>query len=102
MPRKQNRPGMRIALITIIALFLCGTARAQSMAIDSLTGPVTAHEISAFKAYMAVQVPPPTPFGIFNGTNGDHNEWADGNGGNALEAMGMMYELCGDIGILTN
>ncbi len=77
-------------------------ARAASMAIDSLTGPVTQNEINSFKTYMATQIPPVTPWGALNGTNGDHNHWADGDGGNDLEAFGLMYEISGDVTILTN
>jgi autotransporter-associated beta strand protein len=88
--------------IVTAGLFLANWAHAASMVIDSLSGPVTQNEITQFKAYMATQIPPPTPFGIYSGTNGDHNEWADGNGGNALEAMGLMYEISGDTAILTN
>jgi hypothetical protein len=72
------------------------------MAIDSLNGPVTQNEIDSFKVYMAAQVPPSTPWGVYNSTKGDHNEWADGNGGNGLEAMGLMYEISNDRTILTN
>ena len=93
---------MRVALSTFIAtLVFCCVARAQ-MNIQSLTGPVTQSEINSFKSYMLTQVPPPTPFGIYNATNGDHNEWADFGGGSALEAFGMMYEVSADITILTN
>jgi autotransporter-associated beta strand protein len=93
---------MRVVLSTFTAaLFFCCAARAQ-MSIQSLTGPVTQSEINSFKSYMLTQVPPPTPFGVYNATNGDHNEWADFSGGNALEAFGMMYEVTGDITILTN
>lgn len=88
--------------IITVGLFLANGLHAASMAIDSLSGPVTQNEINQFKAYMATQVAPPTPFGLASGTNGDHNEWADGNGGNALEAMGLMYEISGDLTILTN
>src|SRR5579862_2773112 len=88
--------------IIAAGLFFTNWMHAASMAIDSLSGPVTQNEINQFKAYMATQIPPPTPFGLPGGTNGDHNEWADGNGGNALEAMGLMYEISGDITILTN
>jgi autotransporter-associated beta strand protein len=90
-------------LIFSLCLFLpLIGAQAQSLAIDSLTGPVTQNEISSFKAYMLTQIPPPTPFGIYNATNGDHNDWADFGGGNALESFGLMYEVTGDITILTN
>ena len=49
---------------------------------------------------MQVQTPPQTPWGALNGTNGDHNEWADGTGGRELEAMGEMYEVSTNITIL--
>src|SRR5262249_19683813 len=88
--------------IVAVGLFLTNWMHAASMAIDSLSGPVTQNEIDQFKAYMATQIPPPTPFGLPGGTNGDHNDWADGTGGNALEAMGLMYEVSGDLTILTN
>ena len=71
---------------------------AAQMAIDSLTGPITTNEISAFEAYMATQTPGQTPWGTLGGTG--HNEWADGNSGNALEALGLMYEASGDMAIL--
>lgn len=96
------RPCSRFFFCLCLFLLPLTGVRAQSLAIDSLTGPVTQNEISSFKAYMLTQVPPPTPFGIYNATNGDHNEWADFGGGNALESFGLMYEVTGDITILTN
>src|SRR5271154_4095671 len=90
-------------LVFLFFLLLAATdARAASMAIDSLTGPGTQNEITSFKNYMATQIPPVTPWGALNGTNGDHNHWADGDGGNDLEAFGLMYEISGDVTILTN
>ena len=68
------------------------------MAIDSLSGPITQNEINSFKTYMNAQTPGPTPWGALNGTG--KNAWADGTSGNALEAMGLMYEATGDIEIL--
>ncbi|HXF10901.1 MAG TPA: hypothetical protein VN625_08960, partial [Desulfuromonadaceae bacterium] len=87
-----------IALFVIVFVTVI-TLNAASMAIDSLTGPVTQNEVNSFKAYMATQVPPATPWG---GGAGSHNAWADGPGGNNLEAMGLMYEITGDTTILTN
>ena len=94
----MKMPGAAVLFLLVAAVVV----RAASMTIDSLSGPVTQNEINSFKSYMATQIPPPTPWGAFNGTNGDHNEWADGAGGNNLEAMGLMYEISGDITILTN
>ncbi len=70
------------------------------MTIDSVSGPVTQNEINSFKTYMAGQTPPTTPWGTLNGTG--HNAWADGSGGNGLEAFGMMYEASGDTAILNS
>src|SRR5271156_2870059 len=92
------------ARLTLLIFLLLATmsARAASMAIDSLTGPATQNEINSFKTYMAIQIPPTTPWGIYNATNGDHNQWADGDGGHDVEAFGLMYEISGDVTILTN
>jgi hypothetical protein len=51
-------------------------ARAASLAIDNLSGPVTQNEIASFITYMQSPTPPPTPWGALNGTG--HNAWADG------------------------
>jgi hypothetical protein len=69
-------------------------ASAPRLVIESLSGPVTRHEIDAFKAYVDAQSPPRTPWGS------SHNAWAFGSGGRNLEAMGMMYEISGDLQIL--
>src|SRR5271170_745146 len=92
-----------VPILCLLALIACNqTTRGASMDIDSLAGPVTQNEINSFKTYMATQIPPATPWGALNGTNGDHNHWADGDGGNDLEAFGLMYEISGDVTILTN
>jgi Ricin-type beta-trefoil lectin domain-like len=101
----MKKPNCLRAFYTVsatVVIACCGitAANAASMAIDSLSGAVTQNEINSFKAFMATQVPPQTPWGDLNGTG--HNAWADGPGGNNLEAMGLMYEVSGDIGILTN
>ena len=92
-----------IYLLLTAALCVCGALKIQAatLAIDSLTGPVTQNEIDSFKAYMATQMPPPNGWTVYPNTI-SHNTWADGYGGNDLEAMGMMYEISGDITILTN
>jgi hypothetical protein len=64
------------------------------LAIDSLTGPVTQNEINSFKAFMQKQSPPSAPWDF------RHNAWSFGPGGRNLEALGMMYELSGDLEIL--
>ncbi len=80
-------------------LLLAATlARAASLAIDSLAGPVTANEVNSFITYMQSQTPPPTPWGTLTGTG--HNAWADGTGGRELEAMGELYQISGNLTIL--
>jgi autotransporter-associated beta strand protein len=92
---------MKALCSALLVLFLAPAfALAASMAIDSLSGPVTQNEINSFITYMQSQTPPPTPWGALNGTNGDHNAWADFAGGNALEAMGLMFEISGNLTIL--
>src|ERR1041385_8361293 len=98
----MNKPLQKILLLSAGCIGLVSAPHvvvAQTqMAIDSLSGPITANEISTFKAYIATQTPAPTPWGALNGTG--HNDWADGPSGNALEAMGLMYEATGDMEIL--
>ena len=67
------------------------SARAADMMIESLDGPVTTNEIAAFKAFMRTQ-----PAGGDN----NHNYWVYGDGGKNIEALGMVYEISGDQGIL--
>lgn len=90
------------SILSVSLAFACValsmSVHGAQMAIDSLTGPLTTNEVGTFKTYMATQTPGQTPWGTLGGTG--HNEWADGNSGNALEAMGLMYEASGDITIL--
>src|SRR5581483_11666957 len=74
------------------------TMSGASLAIDSLSGPVTQNEINSFINFIQAQTPPPTPWGPLNGTG--HNDWADGYGGRDLEAMGEMYQVSTNITIL--
>ncbi len=87
---------LRHTLILVLALATIN-ARAASMVINSLSGPVTTSEINSFITFMQEQTPPQTPWGDLTGTNGAHNEWADGTGGRELEAMGEMYEVSSNI-----
>jgi len=98
-PRRISRQIRICALLTAtLCLALLSTSRAASLAIDSLSGPVTQNEINSFKTYMQGQTPPQTPWGTLGGTG--HNAWADGTGGRDLEAMGEMFQVSGDVSIL--
>lgn len=62
-----------------------------AMAIDSLTGPITANEIASFKSYMAATTIAPDNAG---------NAWLFGSTGHECAALGQMYAATGDTGIL--
>lgn len=66
-------------------------ATLPEMVIDSLDGPVTPHEIKAFKDYIQALAPP---------KDNVHNAMVYGSGGAAAEAMGQMYEITQDPAIL--
>jgi Ricin-type beta-trefoil lectin domain-like len=89
-----------LAVAVTLASFGLSTSTQAALLIESLSGAVTQNEIDSFKAYMATQVPPQTPWGDLTGTG--HNAWADGPGGNNLEAFGLMYEASGDLEILND
>ena len=73
------------------AVGLATSVSAQSLAIESLSGPVTRGEVDAFKTFMRAQRPPITPW-----QGPGHNAWSFGSGGRNLEAMGLMIEATGD------
>lgn len=86
-------PGKTLLLLAVF--ICCGTIAARAaLYIDGLTGPVTTNEINAFKAFMRSQDPPRVPWDF------RHNAWSFGPGGRGLEALGMMYEVSGDVEIL--
>jgi hypothetical protein len=62
-----------------------------SLLVESLNGPITTNEITAFKSYMASVSAPAT---------NDQNIWVYGNSGKQIEACGLMYEATGDQTIL--
>lgn len=61
------------------------------MTVSSFDGPVTSDEIKSFKAYIAAQTP---------ATDNIGNNWAQGTSGEDVKAMGMVYEITRDTGIL--
>lgn len=79
----------------LLALALCqsmSTARAADpMVVEGTTGPVTAKEILAFKRFMQ-DVP--------LATNNLHNAMVYGAGGEAVEALGRVFEISGDVELL--
>jgi hypothetical protein len=81
------------ALCLMAALGGARQARAQ-IAIDAITGPITAHEITSFKQFMQTRSPGTTSWG------GSHNALAFGDPGRDVEALGLMFEATGDVQIL--
>jgi hypothetical protein len=61
------------------------------MFVESFTGAVTVNEVSTFKTYIKTINPAPDNIG---------NNWAQGYSGEETKAMGLMYEISGDVAIL--
>jgi hypothetical protein len=86
----MKKTSLALALLTG-ALMSAFTARSAEMLIESLDGPVTKNEITAFKTFITSL--PAT------GDN-NHNNWVYGNGGKSIESAGMVFEISGDREIL--
>jgi hypothetical protein len=86
------------AVVMVLGVWMAAPAPAcaQALAIDSIDGPVTAHEIEAFKAFMQTRTLPPNSWGNGN----EHNALADGPAGRDMEALGLMFEATHDVAIL--
>ena len=70
------------------SVVLCVTAGAATpLLFAAPSGPPTAREIAGFKAWMEKFRPDP---------NNENDAWAFGHSGQALEALGLMYESTGD------
>jgi len=81
---------MPVMLTSVI--FLSPSATRAQLVIDSLTGPVTAHEINAYKSWIQTIAAP---------SYGGSNIWVFGTAGKALESAGLMFEASqGDTAIL--
>src|SRR3954469_2192870 len=71
--RRVMRIAARTVLPAALAMALAPrVARAQTLVIDSTSGPITAHELEAFKAFMQTRNPPPNTWG----GPGEHNAMA--------------------------
>ncbi|VEB43752.1 Uncharacterised protein [Chromobacterium violaceum] len=74
---------LRPALMLSLSL-ACADARAASMTVDSLDGPVTRNEIQSFVDF-AQELQP--------GASNAGNEWAQGRSGENLKAMALVYDI---------
>ena len=96
MIQPNPRSSSRLICALGLLLALAPAAPAAEMEIQSLDGPVTAAEIGSFKSFIQ-QIQLPTSSW---GGPGHHNQIMDGESGQAVEAMGLMYEVSGDVQIL--
>jgi hypothetical protein len=94
MYKELRLAGVALALTAVLGQ--ARAARAQRIAIDSISGPVTAHEIDSFKQFMQTRSPGTTSWG----GPGAHNAIADGAPGRDVEGLGLMFEATGDREIL--
>src|SRR5262245_22574147 len=93
-PTSRQRACVLRAVLAIIVTVLFIVVPAQiraAMAVDSLTGPLTANEITSFKNYMA---------GTTIATNNSGNAWVFGASGHECRGLGLLYEATGDIAML--
>ncbi len=93
--RCRDLKGMnkRIFSFLFLASALSATlANAANMTVQSLSGPVTASEISSYKTFMQGRTPPTA--------NTYDNNMADGTAGLDCESLGLMYEVSHDSQLL--
>jgi hypothetical protein len=74
----------------VVLVLGAGESSAQ-IVIESLSGPVTANEVSSYKTFMQGRPMSDSNLG---------NAWVYGNSGTDIESLGMMYEVTGDRAIL--
>ncbi|MFE5324342.1 discoidin domain-containing protein [Paenibacillus sp. NPDC056579] len=86
-----------LGLMLAFLAFLPGNPvkAAGPMVMDSYAGPVTQNEINSFKAYVNDLQPV-----VWPNTTRMQTEYAQGKSGEAIKAMGLVYELSGDTQIL--
>src|SRR5258708_10751978 len=70
-------------------------AKAQYISVDSFDGALTANEVTTFKSYIKTLQPV-----VWPNTGDMANEYAQGHSGEAVKAIGVMYEVTGDTAIL--
>src|SRR3954465_6558686 len=89
MKLRSSRPPITTLVLVCSAFAL--SVPAAEMLIENPDGPVTSNEVAAFKAFMRTR---PTS------DNNIGNDWVYGDAGKDTEALGMVYELSGDVELL--
>jgi hypothetical protein len=79
--------------VAMCAMFVGASAIDAQMMVDSFDGPVTANEIASFRTYVQTLTPATDNLG---------NNWAQGHSGEQTKAMGLVYEVSGDIDVLNH
>lgn len=75
-----------------LSMFLVGASMLLAQInVGSFSGPVTADELTSFRTYMATLTPATSNLG---------NNWAQGNAGEEVKAIGLVYEVGRDAGTL--
>lgn len=85
--------GARLEAWVLVLTLLAAkpAAGAAPLVFERLTGPPTSQEVTAFKAWAGAFRPD---------SSNEGDAWAQGHSGQALQAMGLMYEMTGDPAIL--
>jgi hypothetical protein len=91
----MRTPAHLLASLALATACLAPSLRAVSLAVDSLDGPVTQNEINSFKSNILTIEPV-----VWPNTGSMENQYAQGASGEQIKAMGLMYEVSGDVAIL--
>jgi hypothetical protein len=86
----MTNPSIRILSSVALAAFAFSTSAAE-MVVESVDGPVTQNEITAFKTFMAARPASSDNIG---------NDWVYGDSGKDTESLGMVYEISKDTALL--
>jgi hypothetical protein len=84
-------PCRTLAVVCALLALAAPTSALAQMAIDSLDGPVTQHEIDTYKAFVAMQTPPVNNYG---------NALAHHGPGQTIDSIALMYQITRDPAIL--
>lgn len=84
-------PASTMRTVMVAALLGVAGLRGGTLILEDVSGPPTAKETAALEAWAQRFKPEP---------NNEGNAWAFGHSGQAIEALGLMYEATGDRALL--
>lgn len=79
------------AVVGVLLSFATVTTACAQMRVDSLEGPVTDNEVFSFLNHVTMLRPAP---------DNVRNAWSQGPSGEATKAMGLVYQLSGNVSVL--